>query len=180
MIEFIKNNFKIHFIGNLFVYLHTINQFMNNNDILRRLRYAFDFSDTKMMSLFESGGIEVSREQISAWMKKDDDPDFQSLHDIKLAVFLNGFINDRRGKKDGESAKPEKKLNNNIIFRKLRIALNMKEEDILSVFDLVGMTVSKHEISAFFRKPEQKQYRECKDQILRNFIQGLQLKYRQD
>lgn len=151
---------------------------MKNNDILRRLRYAFDFSDSKMMSLFASGGEEVTREQISDWLKKEEDPAFKSLHDVKLATFLNGFINDRRGKKEGEQPKPEKELNNNMIFRKLKIALNMKEEDILAIFGLVGMTVSKHEISAFFRNPEQSQYRLCKDQILRNFIQGLQMKYR--
>ena len=151
---------------------------MKNNDILRRLRYAFDFTDSKMISLFKLGGEEVTREEISDWLKKEDDPAFKSLHDIKLAVFLNGLINDRRGKKDGEQPKPEKELNNNIIFRKLKIALNLKEEDILAIFSLVGMNISKHEISAFFRSPEQHQYRLCKDQILRNFIQGLQLKYR--
>lgn len=151
---------------------------MKNNDILRRLRYAFDFTDSKMISLFRLGGEEVTREEISDWLKKENDPAFKSLHDIKLAVFLNGLINDRRGRKDGEQPKPEKELNNNIIFRKLKIALNLKEEDILAIFSLVGMNISKHEISAFFRSPEQHQYRLCKDQILRNFIQGLQLKYR--
>jgi uncharacterized protein YehS (DUF1456 family) len=151
---------------------------MKNNDILRRLRYAFDFTDSKMMSLFASGGEEVSREQISDWMKKEEDPAFQSLHDIKLAVFLNGFINDRRGKREGEQAKPEKTLTNNIIFKKLKIALELKDEDIISILESVDMTISKHEISAFFRNPEQNQYRACKDQILRNFIHGLQLKYR--
>ncbi len=151
---------------------------MKNNDILRRLRYAFDFTDSKMISLFRLGGEEVTREEVSDWLKKEDDPAFKSLHDIKLAVFLNGLINDRRGKKEGEQPKLEKELNNNIIFRKLKIALNLKEEDILAIFSLVGMNISKHEISAFFRSPEQHQYRLCKDQILRNFIQGLQLKYR--
>ncbi len=151
---------------------------MKNNDILRRLRYTFDFTDSKMMSLFALGGEEVTREQVSDWLKKEEEPDFKSLHDVKLAVFLNGFINDQRGKKEGEQPKPEKNLNNNMIFRKLKIALNLKEEDILAIFDLVGMKISKHEISAFFRSPEQSQYRLCKDQILRNFIQGLQLKYR--
>ena len=151
---------------------------MKNNDILRRLRYTFDFTDSKMISLFASGGEEVTREQVSDWLKKEDDPDFKSLHDVKLAVFLNGFINDRRGQKEGEQPKPEKNLNNNMIFRKLKIALNLKEEDILDIFGLMGMKVSKHEISAFFRSPDQSQYRLCKDQILRNFIQGLQLKYR--
>jgi uncharacterized protein YehS (DUF1456 family) len=151
---------------------------MKNNDILRRLRFAFDFTDSKMMSLFTLGGEEATREQISDWLKKDDDPAFKSLHDVKLAIFLNGFINDKRGKKEGEQPKPEKQLNNNIILRKLKIALNLKEEDMIEILALADMTISKHELSAFFRSPEQPQYRLCKDQILRNFIYGLQLKYR--
>ena len=151
---------------------------MNNNDILRRIRYTFDFNDSTMMRLFDLGGSEATREQISNWLKKDDDPDFQSLHDIKLATFLNGFINEKRGKKEGEQPKPEKRLNNNLILRKLKIALSLKDEDILAMLELSGMTISKHEISAFFRDPNQSQYRECKDQILRNFIQGMQMKYR--
>ena len=153
---------------------------MNNNDILRRIRYTFDFNDVKMMHIFGLADSEVSREQISNWLKKDDDPDFQSLHDIKLATFLNGLINDKRGKKEGEQPKPEKTLNNNLILRKLKIALNLKDEDIVAILELADMTISKHEISAFFRKPDQSQYRLCKDQILRNFIHGLQIKYRVD
>ena len=91
---------------------------------------------------------------------------------------MNGLINENRGKKEGEQPKPEKKLNNNLILRKLKIALNLKDEDIVAMLELSGMTISKHEISAFFRNPNQSQYRECKDQILRNLIQGLQIKYR--
>ena len=97
---------------------------------------------------------------------------------MDLAVFLNGLIVFHRGKKDGETPKPEKKLNNNIIFRKLKIALNLRDDDIMHVFDLAKFDVSKHEISAIFRKTSQKQYRLCQDQFLRNFLQGLQTKYR--
>jgi uncharacterized protein YehS (DUF1456 family) len=43
---------------------------------------------------------------------------------------------------------------------------------------LRGFRLSKHELSAFFRNPTQPQYRECKDQVLRNFLMGLQMKYR--
>lgn len=151
---------------------------MRNNDILRRLRYTFDFTDSKMMSLFALGGEEVSREVVSNWLKKDDDPDFKSLHDVKLAIFLNGFIADNRGKKEGVQFVPEKDLNNNIILRKLKIALNLTDDDIVAIMTLVGMNISRHEISAFFRNPQQSQYRLCKDQFLRNFILGLQIKYR--
>jgi uncharacterized protein YehS (DUF1456 family) len=153
---------------------------MNNNDLLRRLRYNFDFSDSQMMKIFALAEEEVTRAQISDWMKKEDDPAWVSLHDKQFAIFLNGFINLKRGKREGPQPKPEKSLNNNIIFRKLKIALNLRDEDILEMFKLADLEVSKHEISALFRKPGQSQYRECKDQFLRNFIYGMQLKYRGD
>jgi uncharacterized protein YehS (DUF1456 family) len=151
---------------------------MTNNDILRRIRYAFDFTDEKMMHLFESGGRKTPREHVSDWLKKEEDPDVKTLEDVELAMFLNGFINDKRGKKEGPQAEPEVSLSNNTILRKLKIALNLKDEDILAILKLADREVSKHEISAFFRHPEQNQYRVCKDQILRNFIQGLQIKHR--
>jgi uncharacterized protein YehS (DUF1456 family) len=68
--------------------------------------------------------------------------------------------------------------NNNLILRKLRIALNLKEEDMLAIFALRSFRLSAHELSAFFRNPSQAQYRECKDQVLRNFLMGLQQKFR--
>lgn len=151
---------------------------MSNNDILRRLRYAFNLSDSKMMELFASGGQEVTRAEVSNWLKKEGTEDYKGIYDKQLATFLNGFINDRRGKREGAQPKPEKTLNNNIIFRKLKIALNLKDEDILAIMELADFKISKHELSAFFRKPGQRQYRQCKDQILRNFIYGLQDKYR--
>lgn len=153
---------------------------MNNNDVLRRIRYAFDFSDSKMMALFALAELPATREQISAWLKKDDDPDFKSCSDSELATFLNGLIIDRRGKKEGPSPVAEKRLSNNVIFRKLKIALDLQAEDILEILGSVDVQLSKHELSAFFRKPDHKHYRECKDQVLRNFIQGIQLKYRQE
>ena len=151
---------------------------MENNDILRRIRYAFDFSDSKMIAIFGLAEQEVTRAQVSDWLKKEDDHAFKKCSDTELAIFLNGLINDRRGKKEGPQPPPEPRLTNNIIFTKLKIALDLKAEDILAIMNLTDVHISKHELSAFFRKPDHKNYRDCKDQILRNFIHGVQLKYR--
>jgi uncharacterized protein YehS (DUF1456 family) len=151
---------------------------MNNNDVLRRIRYIFDFGDSKMIAIFGNADHEVTREQVSDWLKKDDDPAYQECSDTQLAIFLNGLINEKRGKKEGAQPEPEKRLNNNIIFMKLKIALNLKAEDVLEILGLAEFRISKNELSAFFRRPGHKHYRECKDQILRNFLQGMQLKYR--
>ena len=150
---------------------------MTNNDILRRIRYTFEFNDTKMIEIFALADFQVTRGQISDWMKKDDDPSYLELEDMHLCIFLDGFINDKRGKKEGAQFLPEKQLNNNTIFRKLKIALNLKDDDMLEILELAGMRISKHELSAFFRNPLQEQYRPCKDQILRNFLNGMQKKY---
>lgn len=150
---------------------------VNSNDIIRRLRYTFSLSDSDMIDIFGLAGNEVTRAQISNWLKKDDDPAFEDLDDFQLAIFLNGFIIYKRGKKEGDQPLAEKRLNNNIVFRKLKIALNLKDEDILEILGHVERNISKHELSAFFRKPDQPQYRPCKDQILRNFLHGLQLRF---
>ena len=151
---------------------------MTNNDVLRRIRYTFDFGDSKIISIFGQADYQVTREQISDWLKKDDDPAYQKCSDTQLEIFLNGLINDKRGKKEGPQPEPEQRLTNNIIFRKLRIALNLKAEDVLEIMIMAGLRISKHELSAFFRRPDHKHYRECNDQIMRNFLKGLQLKYR--
>ena len=152
---------------------------MTNNDILRRIRYTFNFNDTKMITIFDLANYQATREQISDWLKKEDDPAHKPCSDTMLAIFLNGFINFKRGKKDGPQPEPEKILRNNIIFRKLRIALNLKDDDILNIMKLAGFPISKHELSALFRKANNRHFRECKDQILRNFLKGVQLKYNQ-
>ncbi|MBU8849860.1 MAG: DUF1456 family protein, partial [Desulfobacterales bacterium] len=86
---------------------------MNKNDILRRIRYVFDFSDSKMISIFSLAGHKVTRAQISDWLRKEDDPACQKCNDTQLAIFLNGLINDKRGKRDGPQPDPEKSLSNN-------------------------------------------------------------------
>ena len=153
---------------------------MTTNDVMRRIRFIFDLSDTQMIELFAHTGNTVTRAQISNWLKKDEDPDYVDCSDTELALFLNGLIIEKRGPKDGPQPEPESKLTNNIIFIKLKIALNLKAEDVLNILNHVDFWLSKHELSAFFRKPGHKHFRECKDQILRNFLNGLQVEHRGD
>jgi uncharacterized protein YehS (DUF1456 family) len=151
---------------------------MTNNDLLRRLRYTFNFSDLKIISIFELAEYHVTRSQVSSWLKKDDDPAYLRCDDMQMALFLNGLITENRGKKEGKELQPERRLNNNLIFLKLKIALNLKSDEVLDIMKLADFRMSEHELSAFFRKPGHKHYRACKDQILRNFLLGLQLKHR--
>lgn len=151
---------------------------MNNNVVLRQMRYIFDLNDDQMVALFAQAGVEVTKEQVIRWLKKEDHKSYVEMTDPQLASFLNGFIIEGRGKREGPLPVPEEKLNNNIIFRKIKIGLAYEDTDIIEAFELADFAISKHEISAIFRNPKQKQYRPCEDQFLRNFLHGLQLTFR--
>ncbi|WP_390591068.1 DUF1456 family protein [Simiduia litorea] len=151
---------------------------MNNHDILRRIRYVFDFSDAKLRSLFQLGGQTVTQAQVSEWLSAKDEAGTDLCSDACLAAFLNGLIVEKRGKKDGVELPKETELTNNIILMKLKIALNLQASDMIHILSLAKVTISKHELSALFRKPSNHHYRECMDQFLRNFLAGLVLHYR--
>jgi len=151
---------------------------MINNDILRRIRYLFDFSDLKMIALFKLANYDVEKKDVSGWLKKEDDPLLIEITDKELAIFLNGLIIEKRGKREGPQPEPEDRLNNNMILRKLKIALDLKTDDILALFALIDKKIGKHELSAFFRNSDHKSYRPFKDQYLRNFLNALQTKYK--
>lgn len=151
---------------------------MENNAILRSLCYTFSLNDRKVMDVFSLAGREVSLQQTDSWLKKDDEEGYVALYDQDLAYFLNGLIIEKRGKKDGKIPVAEKHLTNNIVLRKIKIALFLNDEDMIEILKLAEFKISKHELSAFFRKPGQSQYMPCKDQVLRYFLKGLTRKYR--
>jgi uncharacterized protein YehS (DUF1456 family) len=153
---------------------------MINNDILRRIRYIFDYDDSKMIGIFSLGDRPVTRAEISDWLKKEDDPAYKACQDRDFAAFLNGLIVEKRGKKEGAQPVPEESLNNNLIFLKLKIALNLQAEGVLEILNLGGLRLSKHELSAFFRRPGHKHYRKCKDQGLRAFLKGMQIRFHEN
>src|SRR6186713_3175955 len=101
---------------------------MTNNDIFRRLRYTFDLNESAIAEIFALADKQVKRGDITNWLKKEEDPEHLFIEDKNLAAFLNGFINLKRGKREGEQPAPEVELSNNNIFRKLKIALNLKDD----------------------------------------------------
>lgn len=152
---------------------------MINNDVLRRVRYAFDFNDATMLEIFALSDFEITREELLQFLKKENDEGFAPLNNRKLSLFLDGLITYRRGKKDDDPVKKSTgELDNNGILRKLRIACEFKEDDMLNTLDLAGFRLSKPELSAFFRHADHKHHRKCGDQVLRNFLQGLVLHFR--
>ncbi|MFT5234200.1 MAG: hypothetical protein ACI9UK_001142 [Candidatus Krumholzibacteriia bacterium] len=153
-------------------------QFMTNNDVFTRLRYMFNYSDAELVTIFAAADLEVPQTQVAHWLTGEENPDHVEMRDPELASFLNGLINERRGKKPGAQPVPEKRLNNNIIARKLKIALNLQGQDMIMILALADFNLSNHELSAFFRKKGHTHYRNMNDQVLRYLLRGLQLEIR--
>jgi len=147
---------------------------MLNNDILRSLRYTLQVDNTALVRILALAETEVTAEQLVPWLRKEDEEGYKPCPDIVLSAFLNGLIYEKRGK--DESAPPlamERKLNNNIVLKKLRIAFSLKTDDILAILTEQQFRVSMPEITAMMRSPEHKNFRECGDQFLRYFLRGL-------
>lgn len=154
---------------------------MINNDVLRRLRYALDLADPTMIEVFALGGVQVEPDGLLDLLKRDDQDGQVSLDNRHMDAFLTGLITLRRGKlepRPGQREATEAPLNNNGILRKLRIALNFRDEDMIRMLQLADFRISRGELSALFRQAGHKNYRECGDQILRNFLQGLAIHLR--
>lgn len=152
---------------------------MENNFVFYKLRKTFGWNEEHIMELYRSMDYVVSPVALFSWMKRPVYEGYAEMPDEALAVLLNGFIAERRGMQDGKVPQHEQKLNNNIILRKLKIALSFRDEDIIALFELAGLRVGKAELNAFFRDPKHSHYRPCKDQFLRNFLRGMQLKFEQ-
>ncbi|MDD5405090.1 MAG: DUF1456 family protein, partial [Sulfuricella sp.] len=128
---------------------------MINNDVLRSIRYALDLSDAKVATLIQLAERDIEPANVASFLKKEDEEGFVECADDVLSAFLDGLIVHRRGKMEPRpetDRKPERRLTNNAILKKLRVAFELKEEDMHKVLELAGFGVSKPELSALFRQ----------------------------
>ncbi|MFE5430193.1 DUF1456 family protein [Peribacillus simplex] len=176
---------------------------MHNHDILIRLRYALDIKNKDMVEIFKLGDIEVTREEVMQMLTKpkddyydeyddgmdedeDEDEDGVNCNNMMLESFLNGLIIFKRGRQEpkpgqAQSQAPDvknKESVNNILLKKLKIALTLTSEDMIDILDEAGVMITKGELSAILRKVGHRNYKECGDRYARNFLKGLTLRYR--
>lgn len=156
---------------------------MANNEILRTVRDALGMDDATMIQIFRHAGREVGESAISAFLKAEDQDGYIPCSDPIMGFFLDGLIIHNRGRQEGAAApaeQPVAALTNNAILKKLRIALDLKEDDLVEILKLAGITVSKHELTALFRKQGHKHYKECNDRFLKDFLKGLAFRHQRD
>lgn len=155
---------------------------MTNNDVFRRLRYALNLDTKTVIEIFRLSEMKMGQAEITSLVKKEEEEGFVACSDAVLEAFLDGLIMRNRGKREGEPEKPKEPiaLTNNDILKKIRIAMALREDEMLSLFKLAQFPVSKGELSAVFRAKGHENYKPCGDQMLRNFLKGLTVKYRDE
>lgn len=147
---------------------------MVSNDILRSVRYILKMNNNDLVRIFALGEVEVTAEQLAPWLRKEDEEGFVRCPDILLSRFLNGLVYEKRGRDESAPALAvERRINNNIMLKKLRIAFSLKTDDILTILTQQQFRIGMAEITAMMRAPEHKNFRECGDQFLRYFLRGL-------
>jgi uncharacterized protein YehS (DUF1456 family) len=154
---------------------------MINNDVLRSVRYMLDLSDAKVVEICKLAdpAFAIEKADVLAFMTREDEPGHVECSDFTLGHFLDGLIVYRRGRDPAKPLRPvEKRINNNLILKKLRIAFELQDVDMHDAFDAAGFPVSKPELSALFRQQDHRNFRPCGDQMLRNFLKGLTLRIR--
>ncbi len=147
---------------------------MNHNDALRSLRYLLNVGDETLVDIFRLGNREVTMAEVVAFLKTEDQEGYLPCGDKAMSQFLNGMVTFKRGKQEGRPPQPvEVPVTNNTVLKKVRVAFELTDDDIIALLQKTTFRVSKTELSAFCRRPDHRNYRECGDQFLRNFLKGL-------
>lgn len=137
-----------------------------------------NISEFKLVDIVKLGGGEVTQAEMNAYIKSEDEPGFVECGQNVMSRFLNGLIYFKRGKDETRPPLSPELPTNNVVLKKLRVAFELKDDDIISMLAASGFNVSKTELSALFRKEGHQNYRDCGDQLLRNFLKGLTNKLR--
>lgn len=154
---------------------------MINNDVLRSIRYMLDLGDARVVEIIQLAdpSAQLTREEVHSHLAREGEDGFVPLGNRTLARFLDGLILHYRGPDQaGGSRPPDTHVGNNVVLKKLRVAFQLKDVDMHQVFEAAGFPLTKPEMTALFRQAGHKHYRQCGDQILRNFLKGLTLRFR--
>ncbi len=154
---------------------------MINSDVLRSIRYMLDLSDSKVVEITQLADVDfpIDKTDVQAFLKKEEEEGYVECSNTVLAHFLDGLVLHYRGKNEGQPPRAvEKRVTNNVVLKKLRVAFELKDADMHQIFEDAGFPVSRPELTALFRQADHKNFRLCGDQLLRNFLKGLTLRVR--
>lgn len=147
---------------------------VHNNEVLYRIKKALNLSEEDIVKIYALASYPIETVQIKNLLAKHQDKNFMLCSYELLGTFLDGLIAFKRGtlshKKEDDS---NVELTNNLILKKLRIALELKEAETEIIFSLAEVEFNKQQLSALFRKETHKNFKPCSDTLLISFLAGL-------
>ena len=146
---------------------------MTNNYVLSLLMNSLKLDKVDILKSYKLADKKITQDDVDDILREPSDEKFILLSDEGFELFLNGFIVYKRGPSDKKGKKQKIYFSNNIILKKLKIALNLKDEDIVAIFENDGLEITKSQLTAYFRRDGHINYRKCSDSLLKRFINGL-------
>ena len=146
----------------------------STNEMLFRIQKALNLSQNEMIEAYKLAEYNIEVSHLENLLKKHQDKGYEVCSYEELGVFLDGLVTLKRGENPNKSKNNKVvSLTNNLILKKLRVALEMKEPEIEIVFGLAEVELSKQQLASLFRKETHKNFKPCSDELLMSFLEGL-------
>ena len=146
---------------------------MKTNDILYKIQKALNLSQEEMLEAYKLAEYNMDATHLDSILKRHQDKGFKLCSYEELGVFLDGFVILKRGPSPKKKNDDVVELTNNLILKKLRIALELKEAETEIIFSLGEAELSKQQLASLFRKEGHKNFKECSDELLIAFLDGM-------
>jgi len=146
---------------------------MKPSEIIKAIKDALNLNRSQMLHIYELEDFYISKDRLDGILKNSSKKGSINATYEELGVFLDGLIQYKRGKSNATNSDEEVILDNNLILKKLRIALNLKEYEIALIFELADFNISKSAIKDMFRSATHPKLKECDNKTLKAFLQGL-------
>lgn len=146
---------------------------MDNNELLRNIRKVLALNENGMAEIFRINCPDMNASQVRNFLRQSNETDFCACADSNINQFLDALIEHNRGSNQNPTTYLNSAPSNNTILKKLRIAFNLKDPDMVQIFEASATEVSKQELKSLFRNPDHKNFKACDDALLRNFLKGL-------
>lgn len=146
---------------------------IQTNEILYRIQKALNLTNTEIVEAYKLESYGMKESHLESLLKRRQDKDFMLCSYEELGVFLDALVTLKRGPSPKKQNDEEVELTTNLILKKLRIALELKEAETEIIFGLADVELSKQQLASLFRKEGHKNFKECSVELLMAFIEGL-------
>lgn len=147
---------------------------INTNEILYRIQKALNLTAEEMIEAYKLEEYTMEASHLESLLKRRQEEDFIFCSYEELGLFLDGLVTLKRGPSPKKANDKEViELTNNLILKKLRIALELKEAETEIIFGLADIELSKQQLASLFRKEGHKNFKACSDELLMGFLEGL-------